>query len=68
MTADTYRSMSIVEPGGPLQMVVDEVHDPGPGRVRVTVKACGVCRSDAEFVTGRWPGIAFPVTPGHEIA
>jgi alcohol dehydrogenase len=60
--------MSIAEPGGALRMVVEEQHDPGPGKVRVAVKACGVCRSDAEFVTGRWPGIAFPVTPGHEIA
>jgi alcohol dehydrogenase len=68
MTAATYRSMSVAEPGGKLQMVVEEQHDPGPGQVRVAVKACGVCRSDSEFVTGRWPGVAFPVTPGHEIA
>jgi len=68
MTAATYRSMSIASPGGALQMAVEEERIPGPEQVRVAVKACGVCRSDAEFVTGRWPGIAYPVTPGHEIA
>jgi len=60
--------MSIASPGGALQMAVEEERIPGPEQVRVAVKACGVCRSDAEFVTGRWPGIAYPVTPGHEIA
>ena len=68
MTAATYRSMSNASPGDALQMAVEEERIPGPEQVRVAVKACGVCRSDAEFVTGRWPGIAYPVTPGHEIA
>jgi alcohol dehydrogenase len=68
MTAATYRSMSIASPGDALQMAIEEQRDPGPQQVRVAVKACGVCRSDAEFVTGRWPGIAYPVTPEHEIA
>lgn len=68
MMVATYRSMSVAEPDGAFQMVVEEQHDPGPGHVRVAVKACGVCHSDSDFVTGRLPGIAFPVTPGHEIA
>jgi alcohol dehydrogenase len=32
------------------------------------VEACGICHSDSIFVDGQWPGLQFPVTPGHEIA
>lgn len=68
MPAATYRSMSVTEPGGTLAMVEVPQREPGPGQVRVAVKACGICHSDTEFVNGHWPGIAFPVTPGHEVA
>jgi alcohol dehydrogenase len=68
MTALTYRTISVAEPGGELTLINAQQQDPDPGHVRVAVKACGVCRTDAEFVTGNWPGIRFPVTPGHEIA
>jgi alcohol dehydrogenase len=36
--------------------------------VRVAVEACGICHSDSLFVDDLWPGVQFPVTPGHEIA
>jgi alcohol dehydrogenase len=36
--------------------------------VRVAVEACGICHSDSLFVNDLWPGVRFPVTPGHEIA
>jgi alcohol dehydrogenase len=36
--------------------------------VRVAVEACGICHSDSMFVDDQWPGLQFPVTPGHEIA
>jgi alcohol dehydrogenase len=36
--------------------------------VRVAVEACGICHSDSLFVDDQWPGVRFPVTPGHEIA
>ena len=32
------------------------------------MEACGICHSDSLFVDGQWPGVQFPVTPGHEIA
>jgi D-arabinose 1-dehydrogenase-like Zn-dependent alcohol dehydrogenase len=35
---------------------------------RVKVQACGVCHSDALTKDGIWPGIAYPRSPGHEIA
>jgi alcohol dehydrogenase len=36
--------------------------------VRIAVAACGVCGTDHAFVNGGFPGLSWPVTPGHEIA
>ena len=38
----------------------------GP-QLRLRVEACGVCRTDLHVLDGELPGIAYPVTPGHEI-
>ncbi|NNM71621.1 NAD(P)-dependent alcohol dehydrogenase [Enterovirga aerilata] len=39
----------------------------GPEDVRIDILHCGVCHSDLHTVRGDWPGIRFPVVPGHEI-
>ncbi|MGO4424409.1 alcohol dehydrogenase catalytic domain-containing protein, partial [Streptomyces sp. MCAF7] len=44
------------------------VPQPGFGQVRIAVEACGICHSDALFVSGGLPGVSFPEVPGHEIA
>jgi alcohol dehydrogenase len=64
----TFRSTQVFSPRGPLNLVDHVVPEPEPGDVRVAVRACGICHSDSLFVDGEWPGIQFPVTPGHEIA
>ncbi|TQS41962.1 alcohol dehydrogenase catalytic domain-containing protein [Cryptosporangium phraense] len=61
------RSAQIDEPGGPFRLVERERPEPGPGQVRVTVEACGVCRTDSAFVDGVFP-VSFPLVTGHEIA
>ncbi len=40
---------------------------PGPGEIRVTVGACGVCRTDLHVLDGDLPDPRFPIIPGHEI-
>jgi propanol-preferring alcohol dehydrogenase len=40
---------------------------PGPGEIRVTVGACGVCRTDLHVVDGELPNPQLPIIPGHEI-
>ena len=62
------RSAQVSEPGGPFRIVERELPEPGRGQVRVTVEACGVCRTDAAFVGAAFPGVPFPLVPGHEIA
>jgi alcohol dehydrogenase, propanol-preferring len=62
----------VVGQPGPLEsgpLVPVELPDPvpGPGEVRIRVRACGVCRTDLHLVLGelppRWPH----TVPGHEI-
>lgn len=40
---------------------------PGPGQIRVTVTACGVCRTDLHLAEGDLPPRRRGVVPGHEI-
>jgi D-arabinose 1-dehydrogenase-like Zn-dependent alcohol dehydrogenase len=44
-----------------------EVPEPGAGEVRVGVRACGICHSDALVKEGVWPGVQYPRIPGHEV-
>ncbi len=45
-----------------------DVAQPGVGRARIKIEACGVCHSDSLTVLDLWSGIAYPRVPGHEIA
>ncbi|OAA19793.1 alcohol dehydrogenase [Frankia sp. EI5c] len=64
----TIRSAQVNEPGGALRIVERELPEPGRGQVRVTVEACGVCRSDSAFINAVFPDVPFPLVTGHEIA
>jgi D-arabinose 1-dehydrogenase-like Zn-dependent alcohol dehydrogenase len=53
---------------GPIELAERPIPDPGPGKVRVKVEACGVCHSDVVTKESLFPGIVYPRVPGHEIA
>jgi D-arabinose 1-dehydrogenase-like Zn-dependent alcohol dehydrogenase len=59
--------VQVPKPGADFEIVEREVPEPGPGHVRIRVKACGVCHSDVLTKEGLFPGIAYPRVPGHEI-
>ncbi|MFG2136622.1 alcohol dehydrogenase [Streptomyces sp. NPDC048650] len=63
-----YRVAQVAAAGGPFEIVEREAPRPGPRHVRIAVEACGLCHSDAFFVTAGVPGVRFPLVPGHEIA
>ncbi len=58
----------ISKANGPFEIVERPKPEPGPGQVLIKVDACGVCHSDMIFKAGQWPGMKFPVVPGHEVA
>ncbi|MGV0771476.1 alcohol dehydrogenase catalytic domain-containing protein [Mycobacterium syngnathidarum] len=64
----THRAVQVNSSGGTLELVDAQTLSPERGQVRVAVAACGVCGTDRAIVNGGFPGITWPVTPGHEIA
>jgi D-arabinose 1-dehydrogenase-like Zn-dependent alcohol dehydrogenase len=63
----TYKAIEITTPGK-LNMVERPMREPGPGQVRIKVEAAGVCHTDFLAIEGLWPGLRYPLVPGHEIA
>ena len=64
---ETYRAVMLTKKGGPevLQVVVLPVEHPGPGQLRVRVRAAGVGSTDLLMFAGTYryaPGI--PFVPG----
>ena len=51
----------------PLRLSDLQVPDPGPGQLRVRVRACGVCRTDLHIVDGDLTEPKLPLVPGHQI-
>ncbi len=62
------RAVLVESAKGPFKMVEREIPAPGAGQVRIQVKACGICHSDAIVKEGLFPGISYPRVPGHEVA
>ncbi len=64
----THKAVHVESAGAPLTLTDVETESPQPGHVRIAVAACGVCGTDAGIVHGGFPGMTWPVTPGHEAA
>ena len=65
------RAWEVSRPGpiddGPLRLVDRPLPEPGPGQVRVDVRACGVCRTDLHIAEGDLEVHRPQVVPGHEV-
>jgi D-arabinose 1-dehydrogenase-like Zn-dependent alcohol dehydrogenase len=64
----THRAVHVQSAGAPLELADVETKSPGRDEARLAVSACGICGTDAHFVQGGFPGMSWPLTPGHEIA
>jgi 2-desacetyl-2-hydroxyethyl bacteriochlorophyllide A dehydrogenase len=63
-----HKAVHVHSAGATLELVEVDTSPPGRGEVRIDVGACGICGTDAHFVAGEFPGMTWPLTPGHEIA
>ena len=61
------RSMRLAKPGSPLREHHNASPPLGPGEIRVSVRACAVCRTDLHVVDGELKDGKLPIVPGHEI-
>ncbi|WP_067667774.1 alcohol dehydrogenase catalytic domain-containing protein [Nocardia miyunensis] len=64
----THQAVHVHAAGEELKLVDVDTTSPPPDHVRIQVSACGVCGTDRAFVGGGFPGMSWPLTPGHEIA
>ena len=62
------KAVRLIEPGKPLEMQSIEIPSVGAKDVLVSVKAAGICHSDAHYRAGRSPAYPLPLTLGHEVA
>ena len=67
MAVATMHAMLLEAPGQPLRAAVVPRPEPGPGQVRIAVRACGVCRTDLHLLDGDLPTPRRPLILGHEI-
>ncbi len=51
----------------PLELSELPVPQPGPGEVRLEVRACGICRTDLHTVEGELTLPGLPLVPGHQV-
>lgn len=67
----TMRAWVVREPRAienhPLELIELPDPTPGPGEVRIAVRACGVCRTDLHVAEGDLEVRRTPVVPGHEV-
>lgn len=61
------RAMVLDAPGTPLIEREILAPRPGPGQVRLRVRACGVCRTDLHIVDGELADPKLPLVLGHQI-
>ena len=69
--AGTYRAVMLTRKGGPevLEVVELPVGTPGPGQLRVRVRAAGVGSTDLIMLAGSYPyAPKIPFVPGYEVA
>jgi propanol-preferring alcohol dehydrogenase len=66
MKAMQLRQVAAVETA-PLLAVEIELPQPGPGQVRLKIRACGVCHTDLHLVEGDLALPRLPTIPGHQI-
>jgi D-arabinose 1-dehydrogenase-like Zn-dependent alcohol dehydrogenase len=62
------RAMVVKQAGGDFELEEREVPEPGFGEAVVRVHACGICHSDSFAKEGGYPGVSYPLVPGHEIS
>jgi alcohol dehydrogenase, propanol-preferring len=61
------RAMVLNEVGESLRLTELNAAAPGPGQVRIRVRACGVCRTDLHIIDGELSGARLPLVPGHQV-
>jgi D-arabinose 1-dehydrogenase-like Zn-dependent alcohol dehydrogenase len=57
----------VTAPGKAFKFEQRDIPTPEGINVLLKIHACGICHSDSFPFTGHFPGLAYPIIPGHEI-
>jgi D-arabinose 1-dehydrogenase-like Zn-dependent alcohol dehydrogenase len=61
------KAIQVSSPGADFEIIQKEIPEPGNNEVLIKVEACGICHGDAISKEGHFPGIKYPIIPGHEV-
>jgi propanol-preferring alcohol dehydrogenase len=61
------RAIVLDAPRAALRPVEMTDPEPGPGQLRLSVRACGICRTDLHVVDGELPDPKLPLVLGHQV-
>ena len=61
------KAIQVSSPGADFEIVQKEIPEPGINEVLIKVEVCGICHGDAIAKEGHFPGIKYPIIPGHEV-
>ncbi len=61
------RAIQVNSPGGRFELVNKEIPQPAENEVLIKVEFCGICHGDTIAKEGHYPGIKYPIVPGHEV-
>ena len=61
------KAYSAASETSPLAATTIARRDPTEHDVQIEILFCGICHSDLHTARGEWPGIIYPIVPGHEM-
>jgi D-arabinose 1-dehydrogenase-like Zn-dependent alcohol dehydrogenase len=61
------KAIQVNSPGADFELIQKEIPEPGNNGVLIKVEACGICHGDSVAKEGHFPGIKYPIIPGHEV-
>ena len=61
------KAIQVSSPGADFEIIEKEIPTPGNNEVLIKVDVCGICHGDSMAKEGHYPGIKYPITPGHEV-
>ena len=61
------KAIQVSKPGADFEIIQKEIPTPGDYEVLIKVEACGICHGDSVAKEGHFPGIKYPIIPGHEV-
>ena len=62
------QAIRLTGPKSPFSIQQVDYPSPQGDQVLLKISACGICHSDSLAVEGSYPGLKYPIVPGHEIA